>query len=189
MNDISFEIAVDGELGRRAIEAVNQYLQEHGRKQYRKPDEWPIPRSQIAGLRQIAANEPAQLARFAEHQRKKVAAKLEETKREGRRRDLEAQVAFWKCVEGLCEGKPPQHRWSLRQECEAATPPELREEPLALGAKLSQAEQTARKKLKSDRERWQDQWRRRFYPAFFQRFCIHYLYEMSRRTQSTEHEE
>ncbi len=64
-------LVVDGELGRRAIQAVDEYLKEYGDTEYRAERDWPISRSQIAGLRQIAATEPSKVASFASHQQKK----------------------------------------------------------------------------------------------------------------------
>ncbi len=182
-------LVVDGELGRRAIQAVDEYLKEYGDTEYRAERDWPISRSQIAGLRQIAATEPSKVASFASHQQKKVEKRLEQTRREERQRELEAQIAFWKMVKGLCEGKPPRAPWSLAQECDQAMPPELREELSSPDAKPSAQERTARKQTRRLREHWQDAWRREIYPAFFGRFCVHYLYALSKRTKSTQDQE
>ncbi|MBA2224966.1 MAG: hypothetical protein WHU94_15960 [Thermogemmata sp.] len=181
---LEIDIAADTELGQQAKVAVEQYLRQHGEESYRSSDDWPIARSQISGLRQIAMNEPRQVAAFAEHQRKKAEAKLETTTKEERRSELEAEIAFWDLIKGLCDGKQPRVPWSLTQARDQALPAELQEEKQPPGAKLTKEQQEARKQKREERERWLRQWESEHYPVFFQRFCAHYLYEMARRTQS-----
>jgi hypothetical protein len=176
-------IAADTELGQRAIDAVEQYVKANVLTPLAKEDNWPIARAQIAGLRQIAANEPAKVGDFTEHQRSKAAARLETVQNEARRQELEAEIAFWELVRGLCEGKPPRFLWSLAQACTQAVPPALTDEKLSPGAKPAKDQQAARKQRKDQRDRWEKEWKLDHYAAFFQRFCAHYLYEMSKRTQ------
>ena len=183
---LDIDIAADTELGQRAIEAVDRYLRENGVGPFREEKDCPISRSQIAGLRQIAQNEPAKVREFAEQQRKKAKAKLDTTTNEERQRELKAEIAFWELVRGLCEGKPPKFSWSLTQARDQALPAELQDEKQPPGAHLTKEQQAARKHKREQRERWQRQWELDHYAAFFQRFCVHYLYElyeMSRRTQ------
>lgn len=180
---LDVDIAADTELGQRAIEAVDEYVRKHAAGPFQEEKDWPIARAQIAGLRQIAVNEPAKVAEFAEHQRMKAQAKLENTKKEERQRALEATIAFWELVKRLCDGKPPKFSWSLTQARDQALPADLRDEKQPPGAQLTKEQQAARKAKRERRERWQRQWSLDYYAAFFQRFCIHYLYEMSKRTQ------
>lgn len=180
---LDVDIAADAELGQRAIKAASKYVQEYAATLYRKEDDWPVARSQITGLIQIAVNEPTKVGDFAEHQRKKVEARMAMTKNEERQRQLEAEKAFWELVSGLCEGKPPKFSWSLTQARDQALPTDLHDEKQPPGTQLTKEQQTARKEKRERRERWQRQWALDHYPAFFQRFCIHYLYEMSERTQ------
>jgi hypothetical protein len=180
---LEIDIAADTELGEQAIKAAGKFVRKHAAPSYQREDDWPISRSQITGLRQIAMNEPARVGEFAEHQRKKAQAKLENTKKEERRSELEAEIAFWELVRGLCDGKPPKFAWSLTQARDQALPAELHDEKQPPGAQLTKEQQAARKEKRERRERWQRQWERDHYAAFFQRFCIHYLYEMSKRTK------
>lgn len=176
------DIAADTDLGQRAIEAMEGYLKSNAAQSYRRAEDWLIARSQIAGLRQIAANEPTKLGEFVEHQRAKAVARLEKTKQEERRKDLEAQIAFWELVRGLCEGKGQKFPWSLTQARDQALPASLHDDKYAPGAQLTREQQAARKEKGERRKRWQQDWELANYSAFFQRFCIHYLYEMTRRT-------
>jgi hypothetical protein len=180
---LEIDIAADTELGQRAIKAVDSYVRDNVSDSFQKAEDWPISRAQITGLRQIAVREPTKVGEFAEHQRKKAQAKLENTKQEERRSELKAEIAFWELVRGLCDGKPPKFSWSLTQARDQALPAELHDEKQPPGAQLTKEQQAARKEKRERRERWQRQWERDHYAAFFQRFCIHYLYEMSRRTQ------
>ncbi len=180
---LEIDIAADTELGQRAIEAVDRYIRDNASGPFQKAEDWPISRAQIAGLRQIAVNEPAMVGEFANHQRTKVQAKLDTTTNEKRRQELEAEIAFWELVRELCDGKPPKFSWSLTQARDQALPAELREEKQPPGTQMTKEQQAARKNKRERRERWQRQWDLDHYPAFFQRFCIHYLYEMSKRTQ------
>src|SRR5262245_31214042 len=131
-----FNIRADTELGQRALEAVEKYLKEHVHGPFSREKDWPIARAQIAGLRQIASNEPGKIGEFAEHQRSKVADRLENTRGEEQRRQLQAAIAFWELVRGLAEGKAPRFEWSLVQDCTQALPPHLADEKLPPGAQL-----------------------------------------------------
>lgn len=176
-------IAADTDLGQRAIEAVENYVRQHAEQSYHGEEDWPIARSQIAGLRQIAANEPSKVAEFAEKQRSRAEKRLEGGTNEQRQLKLEAEIAFWELVKTCCDGKPPKVQWSLNQERDRAIPAELQDEKQPSGAQLTKEQQAARKERRQRREAWQKQWERDHYAAFFQRFCIHYFYEMSKRTQ------
>ncbi|GIW82518.1 MAG: hypothetical protein KatS3mg105_4325 [Gemmatales bacterium] len=177
------DIAADTELGRHAIDAVEKFVQANAAEFYQREDDWLIARSQISGLRQIAVYEPTKVGEFAQHQQKKSEDKLQRTRNEEKRRELEAEIEFWELVRRLCEGKPPKCPWSLIQARDQALPDELREEKQPPGTKLTKEQQAARKEKRERRERWQRQWEREHYAAFFQRFCSHYLYEMSKRTR------
>lgn len=180
---LNIDLYADGELGRRAIETVTAYIENIPQSyKYKKEDEWPIRRTQIAGLRQIAANEPAKLSEFAEHQQRKAQAKLEKVQKG--RNQLESVVAFWTLVKALCVGGPANRvPWSLAKMREECMPEELKEEKLPPGAKPTPEQQTERKDKQRRRKEWQAEWDREFFGVFFQRFCIHYLYEMSNRTR------
>jgi hypothetical protein len=173
---LDINIAADTELGQRAIDAAANYVRDHVHGPL-------IARAQIAGLRQVAANEPAKVGEFTEHQRSKVAEKLAKMPNEDRRRELEAEIAFWELVRGLCEGRSPKFAWSLAQACTQALPADLADEKQQAGAQRTKEQQAAKKDKKERRDRWEQQWKLDHYAAFFQRFCAHFLYEMAKRTQ------
>jgi len=180
---LDVHIAADTELGERALEAAEQYVKKYAESSYRSSDDWPIARSQISGLRQIVLREPEQLKGFANHQRQKAEARLAATTNEKRQDELQAEIAFWVLIENLCDGKPPRIPWSLAQAREQAVPAELQEEKLPAGAQLTKDQQAVRKEKQERRKRWVQEWNREYFPAFFRRFCAHYLYLMARRTQ------
>jgi hypothetical protein len=74
----------------------------------------PVTRAQIAGLRQIAANEPKELITFAEHQRTRAA-----------KRHNDSEAAFWERVKILCGEKAPKNGWCLGQLRNSEIPAEL----------------------------------------------------------------
>jgi hypothetical protein len=160
----------DLELRDRAVEALRDFASRH---------QLPVERTQIAGLRQIAGNEPGLLKDFLDRQRERAQKRFQSSgERDMRARD---EVAFWEMVGHLCTGKPPRCPWSLDQDAEADVPAELRGEKLPAGAKLSPEERTARQKRDDQRRAFLDAWRRRVYPVFFQHFCAEYLYRKAMR--------
>jgi hypothetical protein len=178
---LDLDIAVDTELGQRAIDAVESYVRDNAAGPFSKEEDWPVARAQIVGLGQIAANEPSKVAEFAEHQRTKSQAKLEATKNEARQDELRAGITLWELVRGLCEGRPPKFSWSLTQARDQALPEDLQDDRYPPGAQLTKEQQAARKDKRERREHWLRQWMTEHYAAFFQRFCAHYLYSMSKR--------
>jgi hypothetical protein len=180
---LDIDIAADTDLGQRALHAAERYVTDNVPPSLSKEEDWPIARAQIKGLRQIATNEPAKVREFAEHQRAKVDAKLATVQKDERRQELAAKIAFWELVIGLCEGKPPKFDWSLMQACSQTQPAELTDEKNPPDARPTREQQAARKEKKERRDRWEQQWKRDHYPAFFDRFCAHYLYAMAKRTQ------
>lgn len=78
----------------------------------REPQEFPVRRTQIYGLRQIARQQPLKVKNFAEHQRERAD-----------RKNRQSEVSFWKLVERLCDSP---NGWSIRVEGTKHEPPELR---------------------------------------------------------------
>jgi len=153
----------------KANEIVGQFVSEYGA---------PITRSQIYGLRQIACQQPHLLKSFADHQRERAEKKLE-TAGKSSRQNLEAEVAFWKLIADLCE--PGRLPWSIATEAEAQMPPELREENIPARADCkSNEERSRRRQLVAQRKQFLERWTAEHVPAFFQRFCTHYLYELAK---------
>jgi hypothetical protein len=154
------DVLADTDFGDRAVAEADAFV-----KAYRHP----VARTQIAGLWQIIANEPAQLVDFANHQRQRAEA-----------RDKPDEVAFWDLIKNLCAGTKPKHTWSLLQ---------ARNDALALradlavprqvpGARLGPEEREDLEKRKKAQKEWLAQWDKDHYPVFFRRFCAHYLHDM-----------
>ena len=75
---------------------------------------FPVKRTQLYGLRQIARQQPLQVKNFAEHQRTRA-----------ERKNRQSEVQFWQLVERLCDSR---NGWSVRVEGDKHAPPELRNE-------------------------------------------------------------
>jgi hypothetical protein len=163
---LQHDVLADTVLRERASAAVDGLVQAHG---------YPVERAQVAGLRQVAANEPRLLKGFADKQKERADKRYQET----RRQDFEHESRFWELVADLCAGSQPRHPWSLAQEAEAALPPELRDVRAPAGGKQSAAEQAALRTRRDERQQRLQAWFAWAYPAFFQHFCAHYLYRMS----------
>ena len=111
------DIVADTSLSQQAIQIVEKYVNDNLSGSLRQEKDWPIARAQIAGLRQIAFNEPSRVGEFAKHQRSKVEAKLATTQNEERKRELEAKITFWELVRGLCDGNPQISRLAAEPLC------------------------------------------------------------------------
>jgi len=168
------DILADTELRDRAVGSVDQFAQERG---------CPVSRAQVAGLRQIAAQEPGMLPSFANKQKMRSDKRYADSGKKNERFVHESR--FWELVAQLCNGTQPRQPWSLTQARDAALPAELRQQKQAPGAHLSKEEQAALKQQKDDRDRWLKRWEAEHYPLFFQHFCAHYLYRLA----TTQHEE
>lgn len=153
----------------KAIELVNVYVAENTT---------PVTRSQIHGLRQIAIQQHGAIKSFADHQRERIEKKLE-TAGANARPKLESQAAFWKLVADLCD--PNKLPWSPASEADARMPSHLRESniPAKTDCKTND-ERGQRKKLKAEQKQWLEAWNADHVPAFFQRFCAHYLYYLGK---------
>jgi hypothetical protein len=161
------DVLADTDFRERAIAAVEKFIATYG---------CPVARSQIAGLRQIAAHEPRLLPDFAGKQKMRADKRYLDSNQKNEHYAHESR--FWELIVNLCNGTQPKHPWSLAQARDQALPGGLRVEKQAPGARLSKEEQAALKQRKDDRERWLRRWEQEHYPIFFQRFCAHYLYKM-----------
>ena len=128
----------------------------------------PVSTTQIKGLRQIAQHQPSQVQPFAEHQK---------TRADKRQRNDES--AFWQLVIDLCGGNVARGDWSLHKEAESGMPAHLKDIPSKADCKTL-AERTRRNQRVSERRAWLEKWNADHIPAFFQRFCTHYLYLKAR---------
>ncbi len=189
IDPVNVAAELDEDLGQQAVRAAEQFVEQsvRGKLTIRKEDDWPIRRSQIAGLRLVATNEPDCVAKFArrqcEREQKKRGAREKPPDSE---RDIKSTIFidFWELVEQLCASSTKgQGSWSLQQACDAATPAEYRADDQTPNAKLTPEQRQERNRRRQQRQEFQQQWKAAYYPAFFQRFCAHYLYAMSRMTQ------
>jgi hypothetical protein len=181
---------LDEDLGAHAIRVVDEFVHQNvrGKLTIATDQDWPIRRSQIAGLRLIATNEPDRVGDFAKKQHDRENAKRADREvRAGHEGDLRTSIAieFWKLVLTLCApGAKDQVSWSLQHACDEATPIEYRDADQTPNAKLTVEQRQERNRRKSQRQEFQRRWKAAYYPAFFQRFCAHYLYTMSLLTQT-----
>ena len=156
----------------KAIEIVDGFVAEHG--EYGTP----VDRSQIHGLRQIAIQQPGVIKSFADHQRGRVEKKLETAGQKSRPK-LETQAAFWKLIADLCE--PRKLPWSPATEAESQIPAELRSENIPAKVKgMTPEDRGRRNRLAKEQREWLERWNTDHVPAFFQRFCTHYLYQLGK---------
>ena len=142
--------------------------------------EFPVRNSQIAGLQQVAINEPWRVKEFADTQRKRAEKKFERAS-PGAQQAIGDEIAFWNLVSELCEGKARHAPSSLLQRAEAMLPADLRLGDVAPKSQLTMEERAERTALKERRQQWLDAWRKEHYPAFFRRFCAHYRYRLGQR--------
>ena len=137
---------------------------------------FPVEKSQLDGLRQIARQQPGRVKEFAGHQRERAERKLESVSRrsERQRANLQAEIDFWLLVGRLCDSTSD---WSVHRAGLEHAPTELREENIPpKRAGMTPAERTHRNQLKRRRQEWIEQWTSEHIPAFFERFCTHALY-------------
>jgi hypothetical protein len=160
------DVEIDTVLREKALQAVEAFVCQHGT---------PVSRTQIAGLMQVASNEPSLLSRFAGSQKNRA-----EKRAAGPKTELTAEIAFWALVQSLGEGKGAKCPWSLLQEREAALQhrPDLHLDKLPPGALLSREDRDRRDQKRRDREAWVRSWDREHYPGFFRHFCAHYVFRM-----------
>lgn len=130
----------------------------------------PVSITQIKGLRQIAQHQPSKIQDFAQNQK---------TRADKKGRDDES--TFWQLVIDLCSDSTERVDWSLRIAAESDLPMHLhlKNIPSKQDCK-TQADRTRRNQLMRERNAWLKKWDTNHIPAFFQRFCTHYLYLKAR---------
>lgn len=164
------DIAIDTELRERALQAVNDFVRDHGT---------PVARAQMAGLLQVAANEPDLLDSFAGNQKTRAEKRLAGMNEGPRRTALVAEAAFWDLVRQMSKGKGAKVPWSLLQAREAAVPDERKVEKLPPGTALTKEQREQRLQKEKELKEWLLQWDLDRYAGFFRHFCAHYLYHLS----------
>lgn len=135
----------------------------------------PVSTTQIKGLRQIAQHQPSQVQSFAQHQKTRA-----DKKEKG------DESAFWQLVIDLCNDNATQSDWSLHKEAESDMPAHLKNIPDRADCKTLE-ERTQRNRRVSERRAWLEKWNADHIPAFFQRFCTHYLYLQARNQRHRSH--
>ena len=134
-------------------------------------NEFPVKRTQIYGLRQIARQQPGKVGDFAKHQRERA------------RRNQEND--FWTLVDNLCS-RPPSN-WSVLKEGDSHLPEKLREENIPAHRQgMTREEQKRRTELKNCQQKWLTQWENKHIPVFFERFCTYALYRHGMAENSQE---
>jgi hypothetical protein len=146
---------------------------------FRNKHDLVVKRSQIEGLRQLAVNEPSKVLVFAKHQRERAERRNEQ--RHSPR--LDQEIAFWKLVEEICGTTATSTApWSLKKFAQAEAPDDCHVPPKPPGSAPSELHKAFRE-AKERARRWEEQRIAEDYPAFFQRFCAHYVYLLA--TQSS----
>jgi len=164
---LEIDIRIDTDLRDRAFHAVDAFVDAHGA---------PVSRTQIAGLLQIAFNEPDKISQFAGNQKERAEKRLIGMKEGDNKTRLENEVEFWKRVTSLSGAKGGAIPWSLAQECEKEMPAHLKN--LVKPHPTDKSGREAYNRLIAEKERRARQWNRDHYPAFFRHFCAHYCYRM-----------
>lgn len=176
MHDL--DIRIDTELRDRAVRAAEEFTRTNGH---------PVRRTQIAGLMQIASNQPDKISKFAGNHKQRADKRLLELEERARRRELSekdlasqarlaSEVEFWKLVTHLSAGAGGNIPWSLAQECEKEMPAHLKN--LVKPHPSDKSGRETYNRLTAERRSREQQWYRDHYPGFFRHFCAEYCYRM-----------
>jgi hypothetical protein len=170
---IDADVLADTVLRDEAAQALGEFAREHG---------CPVGRSQVEGLRQVAANQPGELRPFADHQREKAARRQQGVNPNSEKyARLGREVAFWDLVVRLCGStSTPPGRWSLQRLAEEMAPVDCRAGQRPHGSAPPE-EHRAYREARQRAEAWRKARLAADYPAFFQRFCAHYLYLLGKQ--------
>ena len=144
---------------------------------------FPVQRSQLYGLRQIARQQPLQVTEFAEHQRGRAERKKENAGQNAQLR-LESEIKLWTLVKRLCDSTTG---WSVRTEAQHYLPDRLRDENIPENRPgMTNEERRTRNQIRSQQREWLIVWEARHIPALFERFCTHALYRMAESETNRE---
>ena len=139
-------------------------------------NQFPVKRTQIYGLRQIARQQPGEAQEFANHQRERAEKK-----------EKEDEVDFWTLVANLCRNYNPSSNdtsdWYIEKEGHAHLPVELQNIP-AKRKGMTHEERRHRNELNGRQRELLKQWANEHIPAFFERFCTHALYRLGKQKNS-----
>ena len=143
-------------------------------------NQFPVKRTQIYGLRQIAQQQPREIQGFANHQRERAQRKQENASENTKPR-YQPEIDFWALVADLCSNS--SSNWSVEEEGHTHLPEELQNIP-ARRKGMSHEEQRYLNELKRHRRELLEQWTNEHIPAFFERFCTHALYRLGKQKNS-----
>lgn len=135
---------------------------------------FPVQRSQIYGLRQIARQQPLQVKAFAKHQRKRAESKKNAS-----------EIQLWNLVERLCDSTTPG--WSIHTEEKQHRPDKLSDQSIPEKRPgMTNEERRTRNHIRGQKHKWLTKWETNHIPAFFERFCTHALYRMAESETNRE---
>jgi len=140
-------------------------------------EEKKLGRTQLKHLQQVARDRPDQVRPYARHQLEKIP-----TDKHKNHVGVDAKIAnFWQVVSGCVETSGNRDAWSLSQQAKTYFPAELNvlDQPLPNGASIEQRQQ--RNKLNKTKSEFLKDWDDWAVPAFFDFFCIEYLYRLKCR--------
>jgi hypothetical protein len=169
---VEIDLLADNQLREEAIRTIEVFPQQHYLS---------IKRKQIAGLRQLAANEPQKMAQFALTHQTRAEKRLEKHPSPNAVSNLEAEIEFWKIVTQICKDQTLAGHWNLQATIEQRIGPRPKLARIAGNLTPEQQRQRAdeRKQVEVAQREW-DAARRELFEqlcdVFFQHFCIHYLY-------------
>lgn len=170
---VEVDVLADTVFRDEAVRAIDEFTGEH---------ECPVRRSQIEGLRQITINQHGEVRAFADHQRKKAERRqqgLNPTSKKSA--ELGHVIAFWDLIVRLCgSANTPTGQWSLHRFAEEQSPADCRVGNKPHGSAPPE-EHRAFREAKQRSDSWHKRRMAEDYPAFFQRFCAHYLYRLSKQ--------
>ena len=126
-------------------------------------DQFPVKRTQIYGLRQIAHQEPKAVQGFANHQRERAQRKQENASENTKSR-YQPEIDFWTLVTSLCNNSTSN--WSVEEEGRTHLPEELQNIP-ARRKGMTHEEQRQRNELNRRQRELLEQWANEHIPAFF----------------------
>ena len=137
---------------------------------------FPVKRTQIYGLRQIARQQPRRVKDFANHQRERALRKQDKAP-EKAKLDFQPEIDFWTLVANLCSNSTSD--WSVNKEGHSHLPEELWDEniPQHRPGMTHEEQRYRNERMKQQRERLAH-WENEHIPAFFERFCTHALYRL-----------
>jgi hypothetical protein len=165
---LEIDIAADTELGDWAIKLIRDYFQKYPPEGFQKEGskhltekDWPVSRAQVNGLRQVVGKEPTKIKDFADKQAEKDKKTL-----------LEIENELKENKKKLDRRPDDEHLVKQKEKLEK------RKKQLQGRVEFWTEVKKAADGLKQRYQASSDH-----YTAFFQRFCIHYLYEMSKRTK------